>query len=104
LEQKKQKAEEMARVMKALAHPERIFIMERLSEKEHTVGELAGLLAKSAPTVSKHLTVLRNAGLVSFRKEGLNAWYRTECKCITGFHACVADIVQGTLIRKRNIL
>ncbi len=102
--QKRQRAAEMARVMKAMGHLERVFIMEQLTRREHTVSELAELLERSTPTVSKHLSVLKNVGLVQSRKEGTTAWYRTECKCMLTFHSCASDVAREEVNRMKQIL
>ena len=59
------------KVMKALSDPNRIKILKLLQHKEMCVCELKGALEIAQPTVSKHLKVLEEAGLVTYRKEGL---------------------------------
>jgi ArsR family transcriptional regulator len=58
------------RVMKALSDPNRVKIIKMLAEKDLCVCELTSLLKLAQPTVSKHLKVLEDAGLVDFWKEG----------------------------------
>ena len=62
----------------ALADPTRRSIFERLSSGPAAVGELAGGLPVSRPAVSQHLLVLKEAGLVSERREGTRRVYRVE--------------------------
>lgn len=59
------------RVMKALSDPNRVKIIKLLQQKEMCVCELQGALEIAQPTVSKHLKILEESGLVGFRKEGL---------------------------------
>jgi DNA-binding transcriptional ArsR family regulator len=59
----------------ALAEPHRREILDLLREGERSVGELVGHLRLSQPGVSKHLRVLREAGLVAVRPEGKQRWY-----------------------------
>ncbi|GBC60013.1 transcriptional regulator [Desulfonema ishimotonii] len=59
------------KVMKALSDPNRVRIVKMLQHKTMCVCELRGALGVSQPTVSKHLKVLEDAGLVSFQKDGL---------------------------------
>jgi DNA-binding transcriptional ArsR family regulator len=59
----------------ALAEPARRQILELLRERERSVGELVQRLKLSQPGVSKHLRVLREAGLVRVRPEGQRRWY-----------------------------
>jgi DNA-binding transcriptional ArsR family regulator len=62
----------------ALADPTRHAIFQRLKEGEVAVGELAAGLPVSRPAVSQHLRVLKEAGLVSERREGTRRVYRIE--------------------------
>jgi DNA-binding transcriptional ArsR family regulator len=58
-----------------LAEPARRRILDLLRERERPVGELVDRMSLSQPGVSKHLRVLRDAGLVSVRPEGQRRWY-----------------------------
>jgi len=62
---------EFIRVMKALSDPNRVKIVKMLQHKEMCVCELQNALQISQPSVSKHLKILEQAGLVDFRKDGL---------------------------------
>ncbi len=59
----------------ALADPTRRRALDLMRERPRLVGELAGLLDTSQPGVSKHLRVLREAGLVSVRRDAQRHWY-----------------------------
>ena len=59
----------------AVAEPSRRAILELLRQREHAVGELVDRLQLSQPGVSKHLRVLRDAGLVRVRPDGRTRWY-----------------------------
>ena len=65
-----------ASVFRALAHPERVHILELLSRQEMCVCELATVLHRRQAYVSQQLSVLRRAGLVVDRREGLQVFYR----------------------------
>jgi DNA-binding transcriptional ArsR family regulator len=62
-------------VFAALAEPRRRHVLDLLRESPRPVGELAGLLGLSQPGTSKHLKVLREAGLVRVRRQGQQRWY-----------------------------
>jgi DNA-binding transcriptional ArsR family regulator len=62
----------------ALADPTRRRLLERLSKRDHTVGELATLTKISQPAVSQHLRTLRHANLVTLRSEGTRRYYRAN--------------------------
>ena len=59
------------RVMKALSDPNRVRIIKLLQQKHMCVCELQGALKLAQPTVSKHLKILEEAGLVDYKKDGL---------------------------------
>lgn len=65
-------------VFEALADPTRRRIVELLAEEERSAGELAGHFQVSRPAVSKHLRVLREAGLVNVREDAQRRIYRLE--------------------------
>jgi DNA-binding transcriptional ArsR family regulator len=69
-----------AEVFRALADPTRRALFEQLHAREMTVSELTAGLSISQPAVSQHLAALRNAGLVSERREGRFAYYRADPK------------------------
>ncbi len=86
-------AEARSRVIKALSHPSRIFIVARLSRGDASVGELVEEIGADVSTVSKHLTIMRQAGLLSDRKEGNRVLYTLRCPCIMQFIHCIDDVV-----------
>jgi ArsR family transcriptional regulator len=81
-----------AAVVKSLAHPSRILMVDALGHGELCVCELAELVGADISTVSKHLSVLKAAGLVSVEKRGLNQFYRLKCACLGDFFRCVDSI------------
>ncbi len=76
LEQMKAAAAQACGLMKVLSNPDRLMLMCQLSQGEKRVGELEELLQISQPTLSQQLTVLRDEGLVSTRREGKNIYYQ----------------------------
>ncbi|MGE4489615.1 MAG: ArsR/SmtB family transcription factor [Kiritimatiellales bacterium] len=85
-----------AAVMKALAHPSRMLIVHALMDNELCVCELRDLLGQDVSTVSRHLSVLKNAGLLVEDKRGLYVYYHLTCPCIKNFLACVDKMVCET--------
>jgi DNA-binding transcriptional ArsR family regulator len=65
-------------IFAVLAEPTRRQILDRLRLADRSVGELVGALGASQPTVSKHLKVLRDAGLVSCRIAAQQRIYRLD--------------------------
>jgi DNA-binding transcriptional ArsR family regulator len=67
-----------ADLFRALADPTRRAVFERLSRGEMSVTELKAGFDVSQPAISQHLAALKGAGLVSERREGRHAYYRSE--------------------------
>ena len=88
-----------AEVVKAMAHPTRLFIMNRLAEKSHCVNELHDMLDADLSTVSKHLTVLRKAGIVVARKEGTQVYYSLKVPCIMNFMECIETLIKENAVQ-----
>ncbi len=88
--------ERRAKVMKALAHPSRLFIVEELSRGERCVCELTEMIGADVSTVSKHLAVLREAGLVLDERRGVQIFYRLRVPCILNFFGCVEAVLEET--------
>lgn len=81
-----------ADVIKAVAHPARLFMIDFLSEGEKCVCEFTDKLHLDQSTVSKHLAVLKKAGLVYDEKRGLNVFYRLKCPCILKIFDCIEAV------------
>ncbi|HEY3376872.1 MAG TPA: metalloregulator ArsR/SmtB family transcription factor [Armatimonadota bacterium] len=84
-----------AQIIKALAHPSRLMMIDALAEGEKCVCELQRLVGSDMSTVSKHLTVMRNAGIVADRKEGLQVFYRLRVPCILRFFDCIDAVLRA---------
>lgn len=70
------RANEVAALLKTLAHPARLMLACALAEREYSVGELEDRLAIHQPTLSQQLGVLREAGVVATRREAKQIFYR----------------------------
>lgn len=80
-----------ADVFKALAHPGRVTIVRELAEGEKCVCDLVSAVGLSWSTVSRHLSVLRNAGVLEDDKRGLQVFYRLKLPCVAHFIACLEN-------------
>jgi DNA-binding transcriptional ArsR family regulator len=93
-----------ARIFRALADPTRREILQALRPRELPAGEIAGLFSISAPAVSRHLSILTGAELVSERREGNRIIYRLEPErlalCLNDFVSAVCPM--QILHRKRK--
>ena len=91
-------------IIKALAHPSRLFIVEELQKKERSVGELTEMIGSDMSTVSKHLSILKNSGLVSCSKQGTTVLYSLRCPCILDFIGCIEDVLETNTESQLHIL
>jgi len=81
-----------AQVFKALGHPGRLVMVDELSRGERCVCELAALVGSEMPTVSRHLALLKNAGIVDDEKRGAQVFYHLVTPCVMNFFQCVASV------------
>jgi DNA-binding transcriptional ArsR family regulator len=84
---------DLADTVKALAHPTRLFIVDTLSSKDLCVCELTDMIGADISTVSKHLSLLRNSGIVGYRKEGTKLIYTLKTPCILNFLKCIESVI-----------
>jgi DNA-binding transcriptional ArsR family regulator len=84
---------ERALVFKSLGHPARLAIVEQLAQGERCVCELlepTEFRKLSGPTVSQHLLVLKNAGVIVDEKRGQKTFYRLRMPCVSEISLCVS--------------
>jgi ArsR family transcriptional regulator len=84
-----------AGILKALAHPSRLHFIKQLHENEHCVQELAEMVDADVSTASKHLTLLKNAGIVQDEKRGAKVWYSLKVPCVLGFLSCLDEVISS---------
>jgi len=88
------KYEARARIIKAMGHPTRLFMVDELSKGERCVCELTEMVGLDMSTVSKHLSVLKEAGIVQDEKRGTQVFYRLRMGCVMNFFQCVENILK----------
>lgn len=91
----KERFEARAKIMKALAHSTRLFLVDELSRGERCVCELTEMVGADMSTVSKHLSVLKSAGIVADDKRGLQVYYRLKMTCVLGFFDCMESVLHN---------
>lgn len=89
---------ERARIIKALAHPVRLFFVEELARQERCVCELTAMVGLDISTVSKHLGVLKNAGILIDEKRGNQVFYQLLTPCILNFFGCIEAVIGGETV------
>jgi len=86
--------EKQAAIAKAIAHPLRIAVVNFLQDGEQCVCDIAEHIGSERSNVSRHLSVMANAGLLEYRKEGLKVIYRLKTPCILEFFSCVSRVLK----------
>lgn len=84
-----------AKVLKAMAHPSRLFILEQLEKGERCVCDLTDMIGADVSTISKHLSVLKQAGIVIDDKRGNQVFYQLRVPCILNFFDCVESVLSA---------
>jgi len=102
--QVRRRLEAQARVVKALAHPTRLFLVEELCCQERCVCDLAEMVGADMSTVSRHLALLRQAGIVQREKRGKQVFYRMRTACALEFTSCAGAILEETSRRHLEVL
>lgn len=83
-----------ANIIKAMAHPTRLFMVDELAKGERCVCELRDMVGADISTVSKHLLILKNAGIVSDEKRGQQVFYALKVPCVMKFFSCVENVLR----------
>ncbi|MCX5752736.1 MAG: metalloregulator ArsR/SmtB family transcription factor [Candidatus Krumholzibacteria bacterium] len=91
----KARFEARAKIIKAMAHPTRLMIVDELSRRERCVCDLTEMVGSDVSTVSKHLSVLRNAGVVRDEKRGSKVYYTLRTPCILSFMSCIETVIKS---------
>ncbi len=87
-----------AEMFKALAHPMRIYMLDKLRERPWCVCELAAEVGIDKSVASKHLSQLKAAGLIDDEKRGTLVEYRLVAPCVLDMAACA----EGTILERRR--
>ncbi|MGB9615814.1 MAG: ArsR/SmtB family transcription factor [Desulfomonilaceae bacterium] len=93
-----------AEVFKALGHPIRLGVVEFLGDGEKCVCEIVDHVGTGMSNVSKHLAILKKAGVVADRRDGLNILYRVTMCCCQDFSRCIEGVVIQRLEEQRSIM
>jgi len=99
-----EEAEIRSKIIKSLAHPVRLMIVEVLKDGELSFSKINDMFENDKSTVSKHLLVLKEAGVVSSKKSGVDMIYKLEVPCITDFFGCVTAVIENNVMKQRVCL
>ena len=93
-------AKARAAILKALAHPTRVLMLDALSRGDRCVNDLRILAAVSQPTISHHLEKLKKAGIVTERRQGRKIVHHLACPCILAAVNCTLGVIQSLKTRQ----
>ena len=98
-----EEAEIRSKIIKSMAHPVRLMMIEMLKTGEHSFSQIFDLFKLDKSTVSKHLLVLKESGIISSRKTGSDMIYRLDVPCITDFFSCVTAVIESN-VKKQQVV
>jgi len=103
-EQEKDQYNARARVVKAMGHPSRLYMIDQLQKGPLCVCELTEMVGADTSTVSKHLSVLKNAGLVYDQRDGNTVYYHLRVPCVLDFLNCVDSVLEVNMDEQIRIV
>ena len=86
--------EARAVILRALGHASRLFMVNELAKGPRCVCELTEMVGSDQSTISKHLAVLKSAGLVRDEKRGNSVYYSLATLCVPNFFSCIEDVLK----------
>lgn len=93
-----------AEVIKSVGHPLRIAILDFLKDGEQCVCDIAEHTGSERSNVSRHLSVMVSAGVLSFRKEGLKVIYSLKTPCILECLSCISECLKQQIQDSQKVL
>ena len=96
--------EKQSEIVKAVAHPLRIAVVDFLKNGPQCVCDIAEYLGSERSNVSRHLSVLVNADVLGYHKEGLKVIYRLKTPCILDFFSCITACLKQQVKENEKLL
>ncbi len=93
-----------AQIIRAMAHPTRLYIVDMLASEKMCVRNLTEKIGADMSTVSKHLAVLKNAGIVRDERSGSQIFYNLKMPCVLSFFKCVETVVSANARERLNLI
>jgi ArsR family transcriptional regulator len=93
-----------AEIIKAIAHPIRLAVLDSVQAGEKCVCDIAEEVGAERSNVSRHLSVLVKAGVLSCRKDGLNVFYKLRCACVLDVLECATRVLKQNVDEEVRIL
>ena len=96
-------AKARADILKALAHPARLIIVDELSRGDQCGCELLPLVGRDQSVLSRHLAQLKNVGIITERRMGTKVYHHLECQCILQALDCTLGVLKSDAKRKTRL-
>jgi len=95
---------QQSKILKALAHPTRLFIVHTLSDRELCVNDITEMVGVDISTISKHLSILRDVGIISFEKRGKSVFYSLKTPCVLNFFQCIMEVQKTNFKEQYSVM
>ncbi len=99
-----EEAELRVKIIKAMAHPVRLMIIDLLKDKELSFSKICEHFDLDKSTISKHLLVLKESGIVSSKKNQREVIYKLEIPCVLDFFECSTKVIKHNLLKHQKIM
>jgi ArsR family transcriptional regulator len=99
-----EEAQVRAEILKALAHPLRVLLVNALRAGDRCVNDLLVVADVDQSTISRHLAQLKRAGIVTEHRQGTKVIHHLECPCILRAFDCSVEVLRNTEARRKKAL
>jgi ArsR family transcriptional regulator len=99
-----EQAEIRADIIKALAHPVRLILVQELKDNDLPFSTLNEIFEYDKSTISKHLSVLKNVGIISSKKIAGDVVYHIEMCCVNNFLQCIDSVLKQNIEKQQSCL
>jgi ArsR family transcriptional regulator len=93
-----------AEIIKAMAHPTRLFVIEELAKGERCVADLTCMVGSDTSTVSKHLAIMKGVGILKSEKRGAQVYYALRVPCVLNFFGCVEAVIKSSAEERMKLV
>ncbi|MBN2017988.1 MAG: winged helix-turn-helix transcriptional regulator [Candidatus Cloacimonetes bacterium] len=97
-------AEIRSEVIKAMAHPVRLIVIELLKDNDKSFSELLEYFDIDKSTLSKHISILKTIGIVTSQKKGTESIFHLQVPCVTQFFTCVTAVIEDKIKQQQSCL
>ena len=104
INEKLKKYELWSEILKAIANPVRLLIIEELQKGEKSLGDFNNLLQIDISTISRHLNTLKKSGVIESNKKGTQVFYKLKIPCVLNFFTCVQEVLKERLKEEMKLL